>query len=316
MKQDRIIEKIELYYQQYSDKDAETLCKCTTDDLISKLFEIPFCASILNQLKAKFPYNDVDIKIYQKTEIFNLLEDVSVDNERYLSFCLHWLDYMKDIIHPFKGYHLNSNWLLTKRIDGSEQFSLFKKNVIKPIIEYLILQIKEKDNILSILERYKQRIEIFKDNYIKERVELNDHPKDAFMTSKELDLHQHLCLYLFDNNIDYHYSEKNGNGEMDFLLPQCNDSPYIIEVKVYNNEHDLDRIKAGTLQLKDYMDRKGTSYGCLFIYSSANCHFIAEDSLNINGIQLVYAYIGNESPSKRNLKTKTVKIGLGTIEYK
>ena len=35
-------------------------------------------------------------------------------------------------------------------------------------------------------------------------------------------------LYLFDNDIEYHYSEKKGNGEIDFLLPQCNNSPYII----------------------------------------------------------------------------------------
>lgn len=314
MKQDKIIEKIELYYQQYLDKDAETLCKCTTDDLFSKLFEISFCASILNRLKAKFPYNNDEIENYQKSEIFNLLEEVSVDNEKYLSYCLHWLDYMKDIIHPALGYHSKSNWLFAKKIDSSEQLSLFKKNVIKPIIEYLLLQIKGKDNILFILERYKQRIEIFKNNYIKECVEQNDHPEEAFMTSKELDLHQHLCLYLFDNDINYHYSVKNGNGEMDFLFPQCNNSPYIIEVKVYNNEHDLDRIKAGTLQLKDYMDREGTNYGCLFIYSSANCHFIAADSLNINGIQLVYAYTGNEPPSKRSKKEKVIKIGLGTIE--
>lgn len=315
MKQDRIIERIELYYQQYWDKDSGPMCKCSTDSLISKLFEIPFCSSVLNQLMNKYPFTHEMIKDYQRTEIFNLLKDVSVNEEKYLSFCLYWLDYMKSI-HPFVGYHSKCNWLSRERKNDLEQMFLFKRNVVKPIIDYLISQLKNRDNVFYIIERYKQRIELFKDDFVKECVELNIHEKDGFMTLKELELHKHLCLYLFDNDIDYHYSEKKGNGEIDFLLPQCNNSPYIIEVKVCKDECDLSRIKSGVLQLKEYMDRIETKYGCLFIYSQINYYFISDESLDKEGIQLIYAYTGDETPSTRSKIGKTVKVGFGTIECK
>lgn len=314
MNQDRIIDKIELYYQQYWDKDSGPMCKCSTDSLISRLFEIPFCSSILNQLMNKFPFTHEMIKDYQRTEIFNLLNDVSVNEEKYLSFCLHWLDYMKSI-HPYVGYHSKCNWLSKERIDASEQMSLFKKNVIKPIVEYLVLQLKNEDNVSYILERYKQRVELFKDDFVKQCIELNRiQNEDCFMTLEELKLHKHLCLYLFDNDIEYHYSEKKGNSEIDFLLPQCNNSPYIIEVKVCKDKCDLSRIKSGVLQLKEYMDRIGTKYGCLFVYSQINYYFMSDESLDKEGILLIYAYTGDETPSTRSKTIKTVKVGFGTIE--
>ena len=315
MKQDRIIDKIELYYQQYWDKDSVNMCKYATDSLISRLFEIPICSSILIQLMNKYPFTHAMIKAYQKTEIFNLLNDVSVNEEKYLSFCLYWLDYMKSI-HPFVGYHSKCNWLSKERKNDLEQMLLFKRNVVKPIIDYLISQLKNRDNVFYIIKRYKQRVELFRDDFVKECVELNNQEKDEFMTLKELELHKHLCLYLFDNDIDYHYSEKKGNGEMDFLLPRCNNSPYIIEVKVCKDECDLSRIKSGVLQLKEYMNRIETKYGCLFIYSQINYYFISDESLDEEGIQLIYAYTGDETPSKRSKTGKTIKVGLGTIECK
>ena len=100
------------------------------------------------------------------------------------------------------------------------------------------------------------------------------------------------------------------------MLPQCNNSPYIIEVKVCKDKCDLSRIKSGVLQLKEYMDRIGTKYGCLFVYSQINYYFMSDESLDKEGIQLIYAYMGDETPSKRSKTGKTVKVGFGTIECK
>ena len=111
--------------------------------------------------------------------------------------------------------------------------------------------------------------------------------------------------------IDFNYSEKIGNAEVDFKMPQCNEAPYIIEAKIYKGEKDLDRIKDGTKQLKDYMDRMDTRYGCIFIYSQTDDYFIADESLEKAGIQLVTAYIGDKSPSKRSKTGKTIKVELG-----
>ena len=56
MKQDRIIEKIELYYQQYRDKNSDILFNLNTINLIRKLQNIPFCKDVFNSLKKDLPF--------------------------------------------------------------------------------------------------------------------------------------------------------------------------------------------------------------------------------------------------------------------
>lgn len=314
MKYDRIIDKINLYFQQYMQMDSDSLFNLHTNDLICKVLDIPCCKFIVGQLKTKYSFTEEEIKKYPDdcrivSEIVKLLDN----KERYLSFCWHWYELsgyfsMTDL----KGGYRHSYWLDSK----GTNMQLFKSDFIKPLLDYIILQLKEEDFIIYLINRYARRISNFE--VIKKPVEDIVNQKEdkdikgiPLMNNKELDFHKDLCLYLYDNEIDFNYSEKIGNAEVDFKMPQCNEAPYIIEAKIYKGEKDLDRIKDGTKQLKDYMDRMGTGYGCIFIYSETDDYFIADESLEKGGIQLVTAYIGDKSPSKRSKTGKTIKVELG-----
>lgn len=319
MKYDRIIDKIELYYQQYVQNDSDSLFNSYTNDLMQKILDIPYCKFVVDCLKAKFPFSKKEIKSLPDdcriaSEIVKLLDN----RERYLSFCWHWYEFsgffsMTDL----KGGYRHSYWLDSK----GTSMQLFKTDFIKPLLNYIILQLKEENYIIYQIKRYARRISNFEvikkpAEDIRNKEEDKDIKGIPLMNNKELDCHKDLCLYLYDNEIDFNYSERIGNAEVDFKIPQCNEAPYIIEVKINKGEKDLDRIKDGTKQLKDYMDRMGTGYGCIFIYSQTDDNFIADESLNKEGIQLVSAYIGDNSPSKRSKTGKTIKVGLGTIECK
>lgn len=318
MKQDRIIEKIELYYQQYLDKKSDILFNLNTINLMQRLQNIPFCKIVFEQLKEDFPFSKEEIKSVEIGYPYDKMAKYLTNDEcSYISFCLHWYEYR--IYKNDNKLDMNAAFKKCKWLNSDIQ--LFKSDFIRPLLDYIILQLKEENYILYQLERYAKRINNF--NIIKKPIANiadqefgNDIIGIPLMNMHELNLHQDLCLYLYENEIDFDYSEKIGNAEVDFKLPQCNNTYYLIEVKVCKKETDLCRIKAGTSQLKEYMNRIGTNYGCLFIYTLENYNFIADPILKDEGIRLIYTYIGDESPSKRSLKTKTVKVGLGTIEYK
>lgn len=316
MKQDRIIEKIELYYQQYRDKNSDILFNLNTINLMSKLQNIPFCKEVFNSLKKDFPFSREDIMSVEIGFPYDKMTEFLTNDERsYFSFCLHWYEYR--ILKGNDKLDMNAAYKKCKWLNSDIQ--LFKSDFIRPLLDYVILQLKENSYMMYQIKRYARRISNFggirssmaniamKDDY-------TDIDGIPLMNSNELDLHKDLCLYLYDNEIDFDYSEKIGNAEVDFKLPQCNDSPYLVEVKICKKDTSLDRIGAGASQLKDYMNRIGSQNGCLFIYTLENYNFVADPILGEEGILLVYTYIGNETPSKRSLNAKTVKVGLGNVE--
>lgn len=315
MKQDRIIEEIELYYQQYLDKKSDILFNLNTINLMRKLQNIPFCKSVLEHLKKDFPFSKKDIESVEIGYPYSKMAEYLTNDERsYFSFCLHWYEYR--ILKNEDKLDMNAAFKKCKWLNSDIQ--LFKSDFIRPLLDYVILQLKEDSYIIYQIKKYARRISNF--GVVKKTIDdiINqEEDKDIegipLMNQKELYFHKDLCLYLYDNEIDFDYSEKIGNAEVDFIIPQCNKTSYIIEVKIYKGDCDLDRIKNGILQLKDYMDRIDTKYGCMFIYSQTDDYFIADESLDKEGIQLVCAYIGVKSPSTRSKIGKAIKVGFGTI---
>ena len=318
MKQDRIIDKIELYYQQYVDKNSDILFNLNTINLMRRLQNIPFCYEVFNRLKKDLPFSEEDIMSVEIGYPYDKMAEFLTNDERsYFSFCLHWYEFR--ILKSNDKLDMNAAFKKCKWLNSDIQ--LFKSDFIRPLLDYVILQLKEDRYIIYQIKRYDQRISNFgliKKNVV-DIVKGNNNKVIKgipLMNGNELELHQDLCQYLYDNEINFDYSGKIGNAEVDFKLPQCNKSSYVIEVKVCKNKKDLSRIKSGVLQLRDYMNKMGTRYGCLFIYALSNFHFISDESLTKEGIQLIYAYIGNETPSERSKTEKVVRVGLDTNENK
>lgn len=305
MEREGIIEKIELYYQQYINQDSDTLFNIATNSFMQKIKSIPFCEYAWNMIKIKYPFSKEDIEKEQEwTYTFLAKEADNID--KIISFYLYWLEYIQEKRsknNQLTQYYRNCYWLTTNsNITEQQKIKLFKTDFIRLILDFLILQLQEENYILYLLNRYKQRIERF--NSVKESVK-----KDTEL--KELKLQKDILLYLFDQGIDIPnetnqinslYSANIGNGEPDFIITQHNKKPFIIEVKVCKSEEDVPDIKSKAVsQLKDYMSKCSTTYGCLLIFTKEDYNFISDENLHVFTI-----YIGDNTSCCR--KTETIKI--------
>lgn len=283
----QIINRIEHHYQSYLNRQSDVLFNAATNELVDFVFNIPICKNIISNIKKLYPISNELLKTNQNTEYFNYTNDITKSNEYYISYCLHWFDYIKSKgIYAPKGYDQECDWLNSNIRGSKDSMMLFKTDFIRPILNYIINQLTEENYILYLLDRYKQRTERFKT--------INSKDKG------ELDLQKDLFLYLFDEGLELGNSTNIGNGEVDFII-NVNGNPFLIEIKLYKKGTSY---KKYISQLKDYMGKVSANWGCLYIFTIEDVTF--EFETNYDNIFLRTIYIGNIKPSNRNTMTITI----------
>ena len=283
----QIIDKIEHYYQDYLNRQSDVLFNSATDELLDLVFNATICKNIVSHVKELYPISNELLEKNQNTEYFNYANDITKSKEYYISYCLHWFDYIKAKgIYTPKGYDQDCYWLYSNIRGSKDSMMLFKTDFIRPILNYIINQLTEENYVLYLLDRYKQRTERFKT--------INPEGK------RELDLQQDLFLYLFDEGLELGNSTNIGNGEVDFII-NVNGNPFLIETKLYKKGTSY---KKYISQLKDYMGKVSANWGCLYIFTTEDATF--EFETNYNNIFLRTIYIGNIKPSNRNTRTITI----------
>ena len=283
----RIIDRIETYYKAYLERQSNTLFNVYTDVLLTQVLNIPCCKVIIEALNKKHPIAEDVLKEHFNKEWFSYIRDVTADYEYYISYCLHWLAYIKSASKTLDGYYKKCKWL-DKNGETNDSTMLFKTDVIRPILDYIIFQLQEESYILYLLDRYKQRIERF------EKLE-------SIGSKSELELQKDLFLFLFDQGTEFagfeaHNSVSTGNGEMDFYI-KCQGEPFVIEVKLYKEGKDTRHYLS---QLTAYMSQIGAEYGCLYIFTKEDVTFNlreAEESIYVKTV-----YIGEKTPCNKETK--------------
>jgi hypothetical protein len=306
MVKDFIINKIEAYYKQYLERKSGLMFNESTDFFFDSLMQIPYCKTILNELETlcnisipKSGYIELDKSI---------MSFINKGQAYYAAYCLHYYKELRQrrehtvelrkeqkpgeypILQPYCKYAIWTN--KSTRETGDMQL-LFKTDFVRPIVDYIINLTTNENAIMYFVERYKERAELFHTIKI---------PKES--KTKELGLQEDLALYLYDNGLTFFQEIKKGNGRLDFMCNatgkqhygcalECNNKPYIIEVKYYRNKK---QIKDGILQLKRYMNRTN-AYGCLLVYvDKASFSFEIENPYE--DIKLLYVDLIENSPSK------------------
>ena len=283
----QIIDKIEHYYQSYLNRQSDVLFNASTDELLDFVLNVTICKNIVSYVKELYPISNELLEKNQKTDYFNYTNDITKSKEYYISYCLHWFDYIKAKgIYAPKGYDQDCYWLYSNIRGSKDSMMLFKTDFIRPILNYIINQLTEENYILYLLDRYKQRTERFKT--------INPEEK------RELDLQQDLFLYLFDEGLELGNSTNIGNGEVDFII-DVNGNPFIIEAKLYKKGTSY---KKYISQLKDYMGKVSAYWGCLYIFTTEDVTF--EFKTEYNNIFLRTIYIGDKKPSNRNTQIKII----------
>lgn len=288
------IEIIEKYYEQYFSCKSEYMFNYSTDHFFDELESIPFCKEVLDRLVLSHPITGETFSRHEQTEWFVLIEQeglISQGYEYYIAYCVQYYRYVREKDNPFQRYYEEILWVSSDNVSKSKQLSLFKTDFVRPIVDYIINSYQAESHIVYLINRYCERIERFKIFTGKTDI-------------KEKDLQKDFAKYLFDNGNDFYKEADTCNGQLDFCLPcneamlsswKCGKEQFIIEVKLYNN---VRQIQSGMTQLIAYL-RQCQSHGCLLIYTDTELEF-----KNIpQGIQVLTAYIGNQTPSKRGCRT-------------
>lgn len=181
---ERIIQKLENWYFQYANLGSNVLLNLNTDLLIDKIKSLPQCHQILNNLIHKYPLTEQEIKSFVELGEIKLLFEKHSE-QYYIAFCLQWYYYQKEhSASLIKNYADKAKWLIKTDKDEIDKVKIFKTDVIRPIVDFTISQIKEHIIIYYYLDRYKRRVERY--------------TYSALSDKKELDLQNDLALYLFD----------------------------------------------------------------------------------------------------------------------
>ena len=279
------IQKIEKYFNQYMNYSSNVLLNLNTDTLISRIKALPQCKQILEDLKCKYPITDDELSTLAVSEIHKykqLFE--SHDPIYYVAFCFQWHAYQKEHeAFQMKTYADKARWLTKTDKDNIDKVQIFKTDVIRPIIDYLIDQIKEHHTIYYYLDKYKSRVERCTFCLLAEK--------------KELGLQKDLALYLFDQDLPFYQEPNLGHGRPDFVIDlECNDKPFVIEVKKMDVLEPA-AIDEALRQLKAYLGQF-PSYGCLYIFTQDSKRHLEYPKVIDENLTVRCVYLGEKTPSQ------------------
>lgn len=279
----QIIKDIETYYSRYSESTSDQMLYYTTKHLIIFLYSFDIVNVILSNLKKEYSYEDSKIKEHEEMTGFEIIKHVAKDKKQYISYILHYLEYTFDS-NQIVDFYNDASWICYNNSDYNikERIMLFKTDVIKPLCDYVIDELRKHVSLLYVLNKFKNRTMRFETPYPSEYNEWNIQNK--------------LALYMFDNGYDVQRENDISNGKPDFLFSDEENNSYVIEVKyVKNKKHDF---KSYISQLMDYMNKLESHIGVLCIFTTMDYDFKWTDKPN--HIEIITIYVGNKKPNERN----------------
>lgn len=285
MTMESTILKIEEYYNQYLTYSSNVLLNLNTDTFINRIESFPQCKQIIEELKSNYPIANDEFRALgiSETHKYKALFE-SHDPVFYVAFCIQWYKYQKE--HEtflMKNYADKARWLTKTDKDNTDKVRIFKADVIRPIVDYLINQIKEHHTIYYYLDKYKSWVERYDYNSLVEK--------------NELGLQKDLARYLFNQNLPFYQEPNLGHGRPDFVIDlECNGKPFVIEVKKMELLEETTIDKA-LRQLKAYLSQF-PSYGCLYIFTQDSKRYLEYPKEIEENLTVRCVYLGDKTPSQ------------------
>lgn len=292
----RVINDIETYYSRYCESISDQMLYYSTMHFVSYLYSYSIVKDILLNLKKECPYNKETIEDYNKLDGFDVIKRVAQDKKCYISYVLHYLDY-SFASNSIVDFYDDAAWICYVKKDYSlkERIMLFKTDVIKPLCDYVIDELRKNVSLLYVLDRFKNRTMRFESPY----------PEDY----EERDVQNKLALYLFDSGYIVHREENISNGQPDFLFSDENKNSYIIEVKYITNKVSNKNLKVYTSQLRDYVSKLNSNIGVLCIFTTQDYEFTWLNKPY--NLEILTIYVGGLKPSERNTKIISLDFNSG-----
>ena len=290
----QVIRDIEIYYSRYLESTSDQMLYYTTKYLLDFLRSFEVVKTILSNLKSKYPYDDERLEMDQNMEGFSIIKQFGRDRTQYVSYILHLLDYSYNKQNAICDFYDETPWICysNDEYDKKERIRLFKIEVVRPLCDYVIDELRKYVSLIDVLEMYRNRTMRFETPYSKE------------ITERQVQ--NQLAIYLFDRGYMVHREEDLTNGKPDFLLSDDERNPFIIEVKLIKEEIHPSVFKSYTSQLRDYMNKLKSYTGVLCIFTEKDYDFVWNNKPN--NMTIITIYVGATIPSKRNTQTISLDI--------
>lgn len=139
----------------------------------------------------------------------------------------------------------------------------FTELMIDPFVNYLHDQIDEGSNVLYLLEKYKRRVEWFHRDELLTRLRADSRQSEDAVEA-------HLREYLFDQGIDYPFSQpRSPGGRVDVTADIGEERPLILELKLFDLARGYGKgyLRKGFRQIQTYADDYGQSVGYLVVFN-------------------------------------------------
>lgn len=225
--------------------------------LFEEINKIPYLRAIVNEMEALNP--GIEWSTW-KNDHFKSRTYSLPDNEAATAkICF---GFMKDVAE-------NDNALTRYRFaisdegDTNAMLRDFTEQIVDPFINYLTDRIDEGNNVLSILEKYKRRVEWFHRDELFDKV---TSAQGSFESIVDRDLRE----YLFDQGVDYPLSSPSSpSGRTDVVADVGEEKPLVLEIKLFDLERGYDRgyIRKGFRQIYEYARDYNQPSGYLVIFN-------------------------------------------------
>ena len=138
------IDTIETFFEQYCSYQSDIMFNYHTDRFFDNILSLGFVKDVVDTLMIKYPIDENELACRQCLEWFSFYKEIiSQGHEYYLSYCIHYFQYLRNKDNPFR-----------------------------PIIDYIINLYSAENHIIFNIKRYSERVERFR-----ELVGMNDEKK-------------------------------------------------------------------------------------------------------------------------------------------
>jgi len=232
-------------------------------------------AGILGKLEAQAKsYSDEIAAITTKREI----EEFATEEEQF-AFVYRVVQHCAQ--QPL-GSSLGPETKIGHAISGERKYeealNQFREVFLEPLYEYLDDALDQQGAVLSLLLKYKRKVEWF------EREALAQ-----LASGDERKLAKHLYAYLFDQGLDFHIEPQSASGEADLVAPEL-----VLDAKVFDgSRRGVQYLANGVHQVHTYARDFNQEVGYLVVYKT--CPETIDFTFSSAGQHAPYVTVGGKT---------------------
>ncbi|WP_416047197.1 hypothetical protein [Cupriavidus basilensis] len=234
----------------------------------------PLTAGILGRLEVQSPAFGDEIEAITSQ---HLLEEFTTEAEQS-AFVFRIIEHCaRQPLGSGIGPEVKLGHAISSASKHDEALNQFREMFLEPFYEYLDEALDQQGAVLSLLIKYKRKVEWFERDALVARA-----------AGLERDLAQHLYAFLFDQGLDFHIEPQSASGIADLVAPEL-----VLDAKVFDgSRRGLAYLASGVHQVHTYTRDFNQEVGYLVVYKT--CSDTIDFTFSQEGQLLPYLSLGGK----------------------